>query len=531
MASRTLLAIDVGHRVLIAVEALAQRGRVQVVRRVEAELPPGAEEASPAERGAMVRQALRAAGITSTRATWVLPRERVVAKRLDLPAAEDHELPGMVRLAMQHETSMGPDAVVDYWQQPSAAAGGAPDLWAVGAPAAELAAVLAMAQAAGIAVDRVAPRTCGTAALLAPLAAAAATAGAAGAADADADAADATVAFDLAAENAEIVAADRHGLRTTRGTVLASAEADLAVTEARRSWTALRLAQPDLKVARALVMGSADTAQALAVALDRSVQVEPLTAHPEVDTGGTELGRAWPLAGLLLEEIRHTDRLDLAHPHRAPDVAARRRMRVYAAVGIVLLAYCVGWAIGRKDRTALEEQRTDIASKARRAQTDFDRYKRDELKARHLEAWRDAQPQWLDTMLHLHGFAPDPARVVLESWSGQVDEVEVAYSKDGFFRLPPGVRVAMDIETTDRSTADALREALIERREWTVKSNSSEGKPGHRLPVAVQLQLTSAGASAGAGAGANTGTPAAPAAPAASTTQPVSGAPATGGQP
>lgn len=491
MASRTLLAIDVGHRVLIAVEALAQRGRVQVVRRVEAELPPGAEDASPAERGAMVRQALRAAGITSTRATWVLPRERVVAKRLDLPAAEEHELPGMVRLAMQHETSMGPDAVVDYWQQSGHTAGGASDLWAVGAPAAELAAVLAMAAAAGIAVDRVAPRTCGTAALLAPLAATPAAA----------DAADATVAFDLAAENAEIVAADRQGLRTTRGTVLASAEPDLAVTEARRSWTALRLAQPDLKVARALVIGSADTAQALAAALERDVQVELLTAHPEVDTGGTALGRAWPLAGLLLEEIRRTDRLDLAHPHRAPDVAARRRMRVYAAVGIVLLAYCVGWAIGRKDRTALEEQRTDIASKARRAQTDFDRYKRDELKARHLEAWRDAQPQWLDTMLHLHGFAPDPARVVLESWSGQVDEVEVAYSKDGFFRLPPGVRVAMDIETTDRSTADALREALIERREWTVKSNSSEGKPGHRLPVAVQLQLTSTGAAAPASGG------------------------------
>lgn len=511
MASRTLLAIDVGHRVLIAVEALAQRGRVQVVRRLEAELPPGAEDASPAERGAMVRQALRAAGITSTRATWVLPRERVVAKRLDLPAAESHELPGMVRLAMQHETSMGPDSVVDYWQQPGAAAGAPSDLWAVGAPAAELAAVHAMAAAAGIGVDRVAPRTCGTAALLAPLAAAA-----------GADAADATVAFDLAAENAEIVAADRQGLRTTRGTVLASAEPDLAVTEARRSWTALRLTQPDLKVARALVMGGADTAQALAAALDRDVQVELLTAHPEVDTGGTALGRAWPLAGLLLEEIRRTDRLDLAHPHRAPDVAARRRMRAYAAVSIVLLAYCVGWAVGRKDRTALEDQRTEIASKARRAQTEFDRYKRDELKARHLEAWRDAQPQWLDTMLYLHGFAPDPARVVLESWSGQVDEVEVGYSKDGFFRLPPGVRVAMDVETMDRATADALREALIERREWTVKSNSSEGKPGHRLPVAVQLQLTSAGAGAAAAA-----TP-----PASGAASPASAAaPATGGQP
>ncbi len=470
LAARTILAIDVGHRELHAVEAVVERSRVTVVRVVHARVD---DEAEGEMRGQQVRAALDAAGVTASTAVWTLPRERVVFKRIDLPGAEAHELPSMVRLAVQNETSMGADAALDFVQLaagPQPAGGKA--LWAVAAPKDELDSLERLAEAAHIGVERVAPRTCGTAALV------------------TSDAC--TVAFDLSSESAELVAVDRAGLRATRGTTLPSDTADAAVTEARRSWAALGLSQPDLAPVRALVLGRAAVSAALAAALETSIPVERLESHPDIDCGAHDLSGAWPLAGLLLEEARKSARIDLAHPRRAPDLAARKRLRVYAAVSVVLLAYCVGWLVGGKDRAAVESRRTDLASKADGARDEYYRYLRDELKAKHVDAWVAAQPRWMDAMLQLHGFAPDPAKVLLDGWNGQVEDVEVGVAKDGAFALPPGVRIAMDIETTDRATADALREALVTRREWSVKSTSSEGKVGRRLPVAAQLQLYSA---------------------------------------
>lgn len=481
-----MLAIDVGFRDLHAVEAVAERGRIAIVRVVQAELPDGASDASPEERGQQIKQALTAAGVTATGAVWTLPRERVVFKKLDLPGAEPHELPNMVRLAMQNETSMSEDSLIDFVVQASGA-GAAPharDVWAVGAPVAEVEALQRMARAAGIGIDRIAPRTCGTAALLATLPLDE------GAEVATADASDAlSVAFDLSSESAELIAADRAGLRATRGTTLSEGTPQAAVTEARRSWTALRLSQPDLKPIRAIVLGDDEPAGALTAALHTDIPVARLQSHPDIDIGTHQPGCAWPLAGLLLESVRQNPRIDLAHPRRAPDVAARRRIRVYAAIAIVLAAYGVGWGIGKKDRQAVEGQRTALTSQESKARKEFQRIKRDELKAKHLDAWLAAQPHWLDTMLHLNGFTPDPSRVLMVSWGGQVEETAVDVSKDGAFLLPRGVRVSMDVETTDRATADALREALVNRRDWTVKSASSEGKVGHKLPVAVELVL------------------------------------------
>jgi hypothetical protein len=472
-----MLAIDVGFRDLHAVEAVAERGRIVINRVVQVQLPEATADTTPEQRGAQVRELLNAAGVSATGAVWTLPRERVVFKKLDLPGAEPHELPGMVHLAMQHETSMNADSVIDYVVQ--AGSGNTREVWAVGAPANELEVLRRMADAAGITVDRVAPRTCGTSALLASLASAP-EASALG---------ELAVAFDLSSESAELVAADGAGLRATRGTTLSSGTPEAAVTEARRSWTALRLSQPDLGAVRAWVLGDAGPVAALASAIGGDIQVAKLDSHPDIQTDGQQLGCAWPLAGLLLESVRQEPSINLAHPRKAPDVAARRRIRVYAAVAVVAAAYCVGWAVGKQDRQSLETQRVQLVSQESKARTEYLRIKRDELKARHLNAWLTSQPQWLDTMLHLHGFAPDPARVLFASWGGQVEEAVVGVSKDGVFSLPPAVRISMDVETTDRAMADALREALIARREWVVKSTSSEGKVGRRLPVAVELLL------------------------------------------
>ncbi len=474
---KTNCAIDLGHRHLRAVEASVERGRVVVLRTVDVALPETLDAQDHAARGAFVAQSLRSAGIAAERAVWTLFRERAAFKRLVLPTAEAHELPGMVRLAMQRETSLAPEAIIDFIPAPE---GG---FWAVAVAPAEVAAIRATAAAAGIAVERITPRTFGTAMLLETLPL-----------RDGADPQACTAALDLSGDGVELVVAARNGLHATRGIALASAAPAASVPEARRSWTGFRLQQPQLQPVAIVAVGAEPTAALVAEALrgDASIDVSVLESHPDITAAASgALGTCWPLAGLLLEPARRKDRIDLANPRRAPDLAARRRMRAYLVVAVLGIAYAVGWTIGKADRGAIEGRRVDLVTKAEKAMGEHQRFRRDEMRVRHLDAWTASQPAWLDSMLYLSGFAPDPARVVLDSWSGQALEGEVTAAKDGSMRFSPAVRIAMDAETSDRATADALREALVAKREFVVRSTSTEGKVGHRLPVAVEMVIES----------------------------------------
>jgi hypothetical protein len=468
---KTQLAIDLGHRHLRAVEASVERGRVAVVRTLDVAIPADVAHDDHAARGAFVASALKAAGMGGGRATWTVFRERAAVKRLALPAADASDLPGMVRLAMQRESAVQPDAVIDFV---AAADGGA---WAVAVPPADVAAVRAVAESARIGIDRLTLRTFGTVALAGKMAG---------------EGGGAVAALDLSLDGLELVVAGADGLRATRGVAVPDDDTQHAVTEARRSWTAHRLQQPGDAVARAVAIGPADVAAAAAAALaaDTGVDAAVLESHPDVQ-GTAPLGACWPLCGLLLEAARRAPVIDLARPRRTPDMAVRRRMRVYAAVAVVGIAYAVGWTLGKAERGRIEQQRTALRAKVEDATPEWRRFKRDELRARHLDAWAASQPAWLDSLLYLNGFAPDPARVVLAGWNGQAVEDEVAAAKDGSMRMAPGVRIVMDAETADRATADALRESLLANRELVVRSNSSEGKAGRRLPVAVELVIDS----------------------------------------
>ena len=473
---KSQVAIDLGHRRLRAVEAVVERGRATVARCVDIELPTEVINGTDAVRGAFVALALRNAGIAADRATWTIVRDRLSFKRLVLPGAERDEIAGMVRLAMLREAAVSADAVVDF--VPIGA-----EAWAVAASAKEIAAVRAMAVAAGVAVERIAPRTFGTAYLLETLPAVDARAD-------DNDAPDA--AIDLCGDAVELVVAGRDGLRATRGATVVDPDADASVTEARRSWTGFRLQQPDQRPAAIDVIGPIIVATRVVAALagDAGLPVSHLASHPDV-TCKVDPGAAWPLVGLLLEGARKRERIDLANPRRAPDLAARRRMQLYAVVAIIGIAYAMGWTIGRKERGTIEARRTELRAKAEGALLEHRQFKRDELRARHIEAWTNADLPWLDSLAYIAGFAPDATRVVLTGWNGQALSDEATVAKDGTMKIPSEVRIAIDAEAADRATADALRESLVSKREFNVRPTSAEGKAGRRLPVAVEMVIDS----------------------------------------
>ena len=109
------LVIDMGQRLLHAVQGEVRRGRVIIRRAVTVETPEDLDTTDPKATGAWLAETLRGAGIRSTRAIFVVSRDVASHKRLILPTTHAEDLPDMTRLAMQRE--LGPAAegtIIDF---------------------------------------------------------------------------------------------------------------------------------------------------------------------------------------------------------------------------------------------------------------------------------------------------------------------------------------------------------------------------------------------------------------------------------
>ncbi|MFO0895772.1 MAG: hypothetical protein U0574_12555 [Phycisphaerales bacterium] len=511
--TRTTLAIDMGRRLLRALEVTQGRGAVEVRRALCVEAPAGLDPEDAEAVGRWLREALDAAGIRSRGAVFAINRETASLKRLLLPSIHAEDLPDMMRLAMQRE--LGPaaeGAVFDFI--PGAVEGQSTSVQAVAVPARELEYVRAMAAAAGLTVERVSLRTFGTALLLHTMRAPPAESSF-------------QVALDLTGEGLELCAAEGGDVRHSRGAEVrydrdAGAAAEAAITEARRSWTAWKLQQPDAPSAGATVMGEASVARRVVEgAADAFGTLELLERHPLVQGETAAIDWCWPLAGMLLEDALSRPRLDLASPRRAPDLGARRRMRGYAAAGLVVVAALTGWTLGSGEWRRMEERLQDLEEKARGALPEHQRFKRDRFRAMHLEAWQQGTPDWLEYAVELGGFAPDQSRIVFDQLSGALDPASARLVKEPQ-REPRmvvrrGVRINLEGEARDRTGVEGLRESLVRDSRLNLESIGSEKTGGRRLPIPFSFLLRQgdgenkgsakppAGASGGASGGASQG--------------------------
>ncbi|MFZ9914740.1 MAG: hypothetical protein ACO3IB_05305 [Phycisphaerales bacterium] len=290
----------------------------------------------------------------------------------------------------------------------------------------------------------------------------------------------------------------------SRGTsiVAASPEAFAAqvVAESRRAVAMLRASMPSLAIARVVVAAEPLVARAVAEQVGGAAgcAAERFESHPLVDVRGGAAGETlraecWPLAGLLLDDVRAAQRagraVDLAHPTPPIDVAARARQRMLAAAGILVVAALAGWTLGARSFRALEERRDDLKEKATSALPEVRRMKRDEFKLAHIDAVRAMHPAWLDHLEALRRFAPDPASVVLDGLSAQIAGTEVEFTRDGKFASRPEIRFVLDGEAKDRETADALRDAFVKEKSYTLSSSGADARGGRRLPYPFAYTL------------------------------------------
>ena len=480
MPGRTLIAIDFGRRRFRAVEASMDRARLKVRRALVEPVPPDLDPDDAKAVGAWAGRQLATAGIARGKAVLAIPREHVVMKRLALPTSDPRELPEMTRLALQRELPFDVgDAVIDFVCLTRGDT--STTVMAVAAPRPVIDAARQAARSAGLGVDRISLRSMGSAALLGSL-----DSGGAG-----------VLAVDITPERVEFSIVVDGAIRFSRAGELPAeddhrAVADAVVTEARRTWMSYRIVDDTDDVRRAVVIGDRRVGKLVAGSIGEILKVETgvFDDHLLVEPDRDDLDEVWPLAGLLLAPGTGAELIDLNHPRKAPDRAARRRQLIMGGAGLAAVLVLGGMTLARLQLADLEQAVESLESQRDTQFPKYLRYGRDRYKLAHLEGWESADADWMEHIAYIVGLAPPPDRLVFDSCTGTVAFGGVKFDRKGKrFTAAKQIRIVLEGEAADRATADAFREMLVDTQVYEISTAGPDAKGGKRLPFAFQYHL------------------------------------------
>ena len=487
MPGRNVIAIDIGRRRLRALLAARGRNTLTVKRVLVEPVPEGLDTKDPQAVGSWLGRCLRKAKFPKERATIAISRERVGLKRITLPTIVDDELPDMTRMALGRDLPFDADtAVIDFITLHRDET--STTVLAVAIPEAVLEFEKSLAAAARLGIDRISLRSMGSAALLGSL---------------DDCRADGMLAVDITGEGVEFSVIVDGTIRFARAADLppvdhAAGAASSVVTETRRTWMSYRIVEDSNDVQSAVVIGDRDICRAAAgpIAEMLSVRTEVLDEHRLIKRNQQEMDGVWPLAGLLLEPTLGVQSIDFAKPRKAPDLAAKKRQRVLAAVGVLSIGALAAWTIGSSKLQRLEIKSDDLADQYGDMLPGRYRFKRDVLKTQHLKNWQEADVNWLDHLLHLGAVVPPSEQLVLDSWTGTLNFRGVSYdgkqkTSKRKWQTPMPIKIVLDGEAKDRMTADAFRDALVRGKLYTLSSAGPDSAGGRRLPYKFNYRLGS----------------------------------------
>jgi hypothetical protein len=464
MARKIQLAVDVGHRALRAVKIRPGR-RTTLAATVFEAIPDNVASDDCAAIGAALRAAMERAGLGSGPAVFALDRSITSFKRLQLPTDDPDELPEMVQMAVERELPIDAgDAVIDF----SIVERNVDSfvIEAVAVPKREIERIHAIADAAGLKVARIAPRCHGAMRLADPV--------------------EQTLVLDVTGEGLELGLVEHGFLKWSRGVALDGADgepptADELVPEIRRSWLSYRVSAGDIESPMLLVLGGEQIADSIgriseATGLTTQRFIGDRRVQADVDMRGV-----WPLVGLLLPTAADRQ-VDLASPRRKPDRAAKVRQKTLAIAGLAFVVAGIGWTIGGSQLEALRTEAADLLGKARVGNEEHLRFKRDVLRADHLDAWTSVRPAWLEHLLVVAAPGIGMGGTVLDEFGGVLEDEKVIFTPEKGFVVDPNVRIIVEGESRSRDVAAEVRGVLVADDRYVLRTTGADAEGGRRLP-------------------------------------------------
>jgi hypothetical protein len=477
MQRRISLAIDIGHHLMRAAQVRpGGPGRpARVTGTVFERMPEDLDRKDATGIGHRLAAAMNEAGMSRGTAVFALDRSITSFKRLDLPTTNPDELADMVRIAVERDLPIDSDeAVIDFTVIGRSETGTTVESVAV--PRREVDWIREIAAAAGLVVGRIAPRCHGSLRL--------------------ADPSEPTLVVDVTGEGLEIALAIDGTLPWSRGIEIKGPDggpptAEQLVPEARRSWISYRLSNDDVESPRLLVLGGEQAENALdAVAEATGLEASRFVGDRRVKTDADMRG-VWPLVGLLLPAPASAT-VNLASPREAPDIAARWRQRGLALAGLAIIAAGAGWTMGHREFVDMSDLAADLKGKASAANAEHLRFKRDDLRVAHLEAWTGVRPDWLEQLLVVAEPGMRRGGAVLDEFGGVLEGGEVEFDdRKKAFTTASAIRLAIEGEAASFDRAAGVRDDLVRDDRYVLRNTGGESRGGRRLPHPFAFSLRS----------------------------------------
>lgn len=409
-----LLALEWDNREVRVAIGGARGGELKVDDAFIVELPAREGGTAAQAAGERIAAALAEKGVGKTVGLVAVGRGGIELKQLSLPPAPDDELPDLVRFqAMREFHTLGDDWPLDFI--PLSTAPGASRRVLAAAISPELVGqVRQTCQLAKVTAERLVPRSCAAASLLAR---AHWTAGV-----------KVKLLVDLLTEDADLtvmVDSDVVFLRTVRlsGHVLTSPGGHASLLgEIRRTVAAARNQLGGLTVEAIYLCGQGAEYTALAAQIESGTSIPTQLFDP---FAGLRLSSSLkrdlpantgcfaPVLGMLVDEAqqkRHA--IDFLHPRRRPPPPDRRRGILWAAVAATVV-FAAGYLWLQSALENLDDEIAQLSSKSKNLDKNVAKAKDIELAEREVAAWASGDVNWLDELDELAADLPSGREVLL----------------------------------------------------------------------------------------------------------------------
>lgn len=510
---KRVVAVDWDAHTLRIVHAVLGKRGVKIDKLLCVEIPADLDVSNPDQMGGHIRRTLEHEGISTRHAVVDVPRDQAILKTLTLPTSQPDELPGMVQIQIAKELPFPvADAAVDFAVTPAEEASPTGDVLVAAVRREMLEQYEAIAEKAGLRLDRVGLRPYANKEAVGALLKHAMP--------------ERVVFIDVRPSFMEIDVLRRSALAFSRSAsvVIPSGRGDSGILslsgsrggesvggasgdtgeapllrrggavidslmlEVTRSIEAYRAGDPGARIDHAVIGGDVGVEEALAEAIQKRLGITTELYNPastfgwEPDEGAAASAFAASL-GLVLEYAdADAAHFDFLHPKKTVSRTQQRLKMAPVAAAIVAL-FAVAGAVAVAQAT--KPKRQELA-RLNHEIADLQSHETENRKflgvVDQIEAFDGKQIVWIDVLSDLVGLLPSNQEMV-------IDQMELD-QREGRVKLKTRTKQPQTPTTVIRTLSEFRREGHEHAPRFEVSMGPQAEKKGEKYPFYQDLRIT-----------------------------------------